>query len=75
MIKFKLFFQALAPGAESVQAPSGISEESTGLRQGPPKSGPSTFDDIEVSNIRAIIAKRLGESKVYLFLFIYLIII
>lgn len=29
----------------------------------PPKSGPSTFKDYEVSNIRAIIAKRLGESK------------
>ncbi|KAG8035952.1 hypothetical protein G9C98_003078 [Cotesia typhae] len=29
----------------------------------PPKSGPSTYTDHEVSNIRAVIAKRLGESK------------
>lgn len=35
----------------------------SGLRRGAPKSGPSTYKDIEVSNIRAVIAKRLGESK------------
>ncbi|CAD6233154.1 GSCOCG00012253001-RA-CDS [Cotesia congregata] len=29
----------------------------------PLKSGPSTYTDHEVSNIRAVIAKRLGESK------------
>ncbi|XP_008548333.1 dihydrolipoyllysine-residue acetyltransferase component of pyruvate dehydrogenase complex [Microplitis demolitor] len=29
----------------------------------PPKSGPSSYKDYEVSNIRAVIAKRLGESK------------
>ncbi|XP_015112850.1 dihydrolipoyllysine-residue acetyltransferase component of pyruvate dehydrogenase complex, mitochondrial isoform X2 [Diachasma alloeum] len=29
----------------------------------PRKSGPSTYRDLEISNIRAVIAKRLGESK------------
>lgn len=30
-----------------------------------PASRPSAYEDIEISNIRGVIAKRLGESKVY----------
>lgn len=29
-----------------------------------PSGKPSPYEDIEISNIRAVIAKRLGEAKV-----------
>lgn len=34
------------------------------LKKHVPSGGPSTYQDIPVSNIRSIIAKRLGESKI-----------
>ncbi|XP_033218447.1 pyruvate dehydrogenase protein X component-like [Belonocnema kinseyi] len=45
-----------AAGVASVEEPVIISRPRR-------STGPSTFKDLEVSNIRAIIAKRLGESK------------
>ncbi|XP_034951968.1 dihydrolipoyllysine-residue acetyltransferase component of pyruvate dehydrogenase complex, mitochondrial-like [Chelonus insularis] len=50
------------PSKTAVGAPSPASKATTQARA-PPKSGPSTYKDLEVSNIRAVIAKRLGESK------------
>lgn len=35
-----------------------------------PSGRPSTYEDIPVSNIRGVIAKRLGESKVIISCFI-----
>ncbi|KYQ52819.1 Dihydrolipoyllysine-residue acetyltransferase [Trachymyrmex zeteki] len=45
-----------APPPEAVKAPS-LEEISV------PSGRPSPYEDIEISNIRAVIAKRLGESK------------
>ncbi|XP_071558774.1 dihydrolipoyllysine-residue acetyltransferase component of pyruvate dehydrogenase complex [Temnothorax nylanderi] len=47
---------APAPGTAKARSPS---PEETSV----PVGRPSPYEDIEVSNIRAVIAKRLGESK------------
>ncbi|XP_063989053.1 dihydrolipoyllysine-residue acetyltransferase component of pyruvate dehydrogenase complex, mitochondrial-like isoform X2 [Diachasmimorpha longicaudata] len=50
-----------APAPAKAGAPSAPSAQSRVTA--PRKSGPSTYRDVEISNIRAVIAKRLGESK------------
>lgn len=56
--------QKITPGqVQSVATPSSAPTSAKIQVSAPPKSGPSPYKDIEVSNIRAVIAKRLGESK------------
>ncbi|KAK0183266.1 hypothetical protein PV327_001325 [Microctonus hyperodae] len=56
--------QKIAPGqVQSMAKPSSTATSPRIQVLAPPKSGPSSYKDIEVSNIRAVIAKRLGESK------------
>jgi len=54
---YEYCFAAPAPSTDKIR-PSAVEKPvSTGK--------PSPYEDIEISNIRAVIAKRLGESKVW----------
>ncbi|KAK0085485.1 hypothetical protein PV325_005044 [Microctonus aethiopoides] len=54
----------ITPGqVQSVATPPSAPTSAKIQVSAPPKSGPSPYKDIEVSNIRAVIAKRLSESK------------
>uniref|UniRef100_A0A0C9QBQ6 Dihydrolipoamide acetyltransferase component of pyruvate dehydrogenase complex n=1 Tax=Fopius arisanus TaxID=64838 RepID=A0A0C9QBQ6_9HYME len=57
--------QRVEPGAAAAPAKAGAPSTPSAQPRvsAPRKSGPSTYRDLEISNIRAVIAKRLGESK------------
>lgn len=62
-VNYNFFLTVSAPSA--APSKSGVATKSTVTTSAPAwKGGPSTFSDEAVSNIRAVIAKRLGESKV-----------